>query len=737
MDELEHSLPGYTSIELPAAEGHEGTEGFSPEQWQADFVRTRDRLVLLMRIRDPYVAIARSAARLIMELDKPEELKPQVAPMQQAFVEFLQALPLINDQPVRTVPTSPGSFEKLWPLIARNFGGFINRRLNKPDETDAQRQAIRQVQLQTLHYRNLFTRDDCERTMAELLVQIQAPSRLALGYSLSEFYQAAVRLSDLVIEKFNSYAGQYRALLNAKTRADILAVINSACAHSPIVAKTWRNRADRFQALEDLRMACFQAMEFGWPWAFTLSRDVIETAFPPELVEVFYSLSLRPGGLPGHPIDHVYLDNPVWRQPYVRMPNEDLFIPLPQLIYSFPFAIIENLIAEHAELKTAYEDARAGYLEDKIAELISTGMPSAKVYRSVVWVDPDDGRIWENDVVAVVGNFIFIFEAKSGGIKKAARRGGILSLEKNFKTLFIEPGEQTGRLQRYLNTAENQATLRLKSTGAHVDLQMEKPKVVFSFSVCIEHFAAFTSAKSYLKDMGLVTDDLMWSPVLSLGELYMIVTFLDSEVSLIHYLTRRSTLEQVFDFHADEQDLLSTYLYNGLSIDGEALQGRKIVLFMSDAAVRMRKTPRKDRTIVELHGVRLSPLWAEIVREIYHDDGQRHRFDIINVILNQSPLVLMELEKRIRRYRRGTPHKGEDTFVVKYPVGSKTFILAVHLEPRPVEPAEFQDFGRNLSLELLEEGGGVECAAFLFVRRPVVRTFIMASFYRYLTRAEE
>jgi hypothetical protein len=354
-----------------------------------------------------------------------------------------------------------------------------------------------------------------------------------------------------------------------------------------------------------------------------------------------------------------------------------------------------------------------------------------------VWTDPDDGRVWENDVVALVGNFIFIFEAKSGGIKDAARRGGILSLEKNFKDLFIEPGAQAGRLQRYLNTAGERASLRLKSTGTPIDLRMDKPKIVFNFSVCIEHFAALTSAKSYLKDMGLVTDDLMWSPVLSLGELLMIVTYLDSEVSLVHYLTRRSTLEQVIDFHADEQDLLSTYLHNGLAIDGEALQGRKVVLFMSDGAVRTQKTPRTDRSVVELHGVPLSPLWEEIVREVYHDKGQRHRFDIINVILNQNPASLQEIEKRIRRYRRGVPHKGEDTFVIKYPVGRKIFTLAVHLEPRVIDPGEFQAFGRNLTLELLEEDGGVECATFLFVRKPVIKTFMIGSFYRYLTRADQ
>ncbi len=733
MDALERGLPGYETIELPTAYGQEGTEGWDAEQWRADFERTRDKLVRIMAMRDPYITIARSAARLVMEFDKPEELNPKVVPMEQCYVELLQALMLINGEPTRAVPTSPGSFTRLWPLIARNFGGFIKRLVGKSGESEAQTHAIRHAQLQTLHYRNLFTRDDCERTMSQLLARLDAPSQGALGYTLSGFYKAAVALGDLVMERFNAYAGQYHRLLTADTRAEVLAAVQFACDRNPIAARAWRDRADRFADLETLRMAGFQVMELGWPWAFKVPREEIDAAFPPEIVAVFYSLSIRPGDLSGQTVDHVYLDNPIWRRPYVRLANDDLFVPLPQLIYSFPFAIVEGLIAGHPELKTAYEDARASYLEEKTVELVATGLPSGTVYRGVEWVDPDDGKIYENDVVAVVGNFLFVIEAKSGGLKDVARRGGILSLEKNFKELFIEPSEQAGRLQRYINSAQREVQLRLKSTGAPINLQIDKPKIVYGFSVCIEHFAALTSAKTYLKSLGLVGDDLVWSPVLSLGELYMIIKYLDSEVSLVHYLTRRSTLEQVFDFHADEQDLLSTYLHNGLLIDGQALEGQKIVLFMSDGAVRTRKTPREDRRVVELHGVKLSPLWDEIVREVYRSE-QRNRFDIVNVILNQNPGALLELERRIRRFQRGVTKKGETTFFLKHPIGRITFTLAVHLEPRLIDPEEFQTFGRHLTWELLEEDGGVEGASFLFVRKPKVRTFMMASFYRYITR---
>lgn len=83
----------------------------------------------------------------------------------------------------------------------------------------------------------------------------------------------------------------------------------------------------------------------------------------------------------------------------------------------------------------------------------------------------------------------------------------------------------------------------------------------------------------------------------------MIVRFLDSEVSFIHYFTRRNTLDQVLDFHGGEQDILSVYLNNGLWTDTDQLEGRKIGFFKSDDAVRRLKTPRVDRTVVELFGM--------------------------------------------------------------------------------------------------------------------------------------
>jgi len=54
---------------------------------------------------------------------------------------------------------------------------------------------------------------------------------------------------------------------------------------------------------------------------------------------------------------------------------------------------------------------------------------------------PDTDEEREHDVVAVLGNQLFVFEAKAGKLSAASRRGGEKSLIRHFKELFVEPGK--------------------------------------------------------------------------------------------------------------------------------------------------------------------------------------------------------------------------------------------------------------------------------------------------------
>lgn len=384
-----------------------------------------------------------------------------------------------------------------------------------------------------------------------------------------------------------------------------------------------------------------------------------------------------------------------------------------------------------SDLGRAYSQARSSSLEATIQEHVSSAMPSARTYRRVVWDDPGSGKEYENDVVALIGNTIFLFEAKSGRLDEVARRGGESSLVRNFRELFVDPGIQAARLERYLNAKGKNAQLRLKDTGELISLDLEHPKIVHKFSVCIEHFASLTSAKHNLKLFGAIKDDTAWAPVLSIGELLLLWHYLDTEISFYHYLTRRATLEDLIDFEGDEQDILSTYLVNGLCFNPKAIQGRKIIFLEMDHTVKEDRLPRADRTEFHVYGVPLTPYWQRVLKEIYEEKDQRHRFDIIQCILNQDPHVLANIDKRSRSWRSGLGGKNHDMILSRYPIGKRVFVLGYYFSKYPMHDEEWRERSRTVA----QTGAGAlfaatDCVVLLRCKKSREQTFDAVSFFR-------
>lgn len=731
MTDVERGMPGYASTTLPTPAELEDTESWTSDQWQVEFDRTRDQLIRFLAARDPLVILARTAMQFNFSATERRDGTNKVRPLEQVEVEIAQALVLMSDATFIGVPTSPRNFVRYWHLMSRHIHGFIRMQPPVPGSPPLRNVLRLKARLQTLYHRNLFSKFDCEETIFAVLQKIDRQSQETLGYRLSALFQTMAQIADLIEKRVEQLLGKIRTLLTSKHRSEVICTIEFFRSRYPLAERTWRDSASRFPDLEDLRAAGYQMSEFAWPWAFTIDRQTLDSRYDPAIVAALYSLALAPGSLKFIDPRHIYLNNPIWKKPYVLTGEDQLFIPIPQLIFSFPFQIMEGLIGGHRDLQIAYEDARAKHLENAVASLISISMPSASVYHGVVWDEPDTGKRWENDVVALLGNFVFVFEAKSGRFHDAARRGGDHSLISNFKELFVEPGMQGWRLQNYLDKHKDAAVLRLKADDSVINLHLDRPKVVFRYTASFEHFTNLTSTRHYLKDLGLIGDTTAWAPAISLGELQMISRYLDTELSFQHYLTRRASIDELIDLDGDEQDILSIYLTNGLCVDAEPLKGQKVTFLEADAPVRTAKAPRKNRGAAVTLGVQLSPLWAAIVKELYRDTSQCHRFDIINVILNQLPPILAEFERTVRRFRRGVLPKDGDTLITKFPVGKKVFVLACHLAKAYPNPEEWQDCGRRIVAMYAAENSMVECATFVFVRRSKEQTFDGVSFYRY------
>jgi hypothetical protein len=550
----------------------------TPEEWRVVFDTSIQFIRAFLAAHDNFEILAKCINQTILNAASKEE-NPRWAVeeyesfmlIESAELEIAQALALMQISPRRSIPASPRSMYRLLCEIPKCTHAFSRMQpVRYPDYPERQH-VIGKIRLMTMHHRNLFVKEDCETVVSSIFRYIDDLTIKELGFAFSEMFSALLGLAASIERRLNEYFQKVQDAFKAESETDALKSIEFFCSISPMARRAWAKCKKHCSKLDDFRLGAFQLSELCHASPYMLDKAELRRVFGQTAVAFFERLSLRPGDLAlGNP-EHFFMSNPIWRRPFVALDEHTLFLPLPSLFYGFPLQIFEQFLAGRPALENAYSHARAKFLEETIKTRVSAGMPSARTYQKVMWRDDATGVLYENDVVALIGNTIFLFEAKSGKLSDVARRGGELSLTRNFKELFVEPGEQAQRLQNYLNTKGKDVRLWIKETGEAVHLDLDKPKIVHKFSVCIEHFAALTSAKHNLKVLGTIKDENAWAPVLSLGELMLIWRTLDTEVSFFHYLTRRATLEELVDFDGDEQDILSMYLINGLCIDPDKI----------------------------------------------------------------------------------------------------------------------------------------------------------------------
>jgi hypothetical protein len=702
----------------------------SIDEWGIIHKKTGLRIREFVAARDPLSIISRSATQAIQRQNSSFE---DYWALEQADVEILLAIYLMEGKGRQSTPTAPINVERLWKTLREHVYSFSQKQPSRYMDNPSMDHAIRTARMQTIYYRNGYVKEDGERVVESILEKIDDMSIAELKISLISYFRILVSIGVVIRERYTEFFERLRILSEANSIEDAQAAMRFFCETMPMAERAWRFARRGISDLEFLKRAGFQLAEVCHSWIYTIEKANLENDFGRGALEFFEQLSVEPGKLLVKNPEHIFLNNPIWEKPLVRIGDRRYWAPVPGVFNSFSFQIFEKYIDSSEALKNAYANARSDYLEDEVERLIKTGLPSAEVYRSVMWKDPSSGVEYENDVLAIVGNTIILFEAKSGRIDPVARRGGELSLVRNFKDLFIEPGEQAWRLQKYLNAAQRNAKIWLKASGEAISLRLETPKVVHKFTICMEHFSSLTNAKHTLKALGLVTDDDAWSPVLSLGELLLVWRHLDSEVSFFHYLTRRATFEEVLDFRGDEMDLLSMYLMNGLFIDSEKFQGKSVIFHDMDGLARQPKIPSLNRKRSTIYGVVLSEYWRRVTREIYRTTTLPHRFDALQVILNQSPASLAGIGETLRRWKIGLfNRKGQDTLISSSAIGKRTFVLAIHLVKNTMDYDEIVERARTIAYNSgVLMFGASDCLVLTRFKRSKETTYDAVSYFRF------
>lgn len=299
---------------------------------------------------------------------------------------------------------------------------------------------------------------------------------------------------------------------------------------------------------------------------------------PAVIRSIIDAWALRPGEDTGIGMQHLPLENPVVGHPFVRSGEDVWHLFCGWLTLHNPFELIERLLQGHEQHFATYLERRADFLEQRLAELLSEGLPGALVERSLLSTDPTDGKLYENDVVALISSFAVVAEAKAGRLHPDVRRGRPRVLRDRVDELLVRPSEQALRLAKRLETEHCLIAFRRKADGSVLEIDAADIRRTLTLAVTLEPLADLLPRLSEVATAGLsdrAADALSYN--INILDLELVVELLDHPSEILHYLGRRAEIEQRMFLNGDEVDLLALYLQTGFNIGEREFTGHDLL----------------------------------------------------------------------------------------------------------------------------------------------------------------
>jgi ribosomal protein L7/L12 len=265
--------------------------------------------------------------------------------------------------------------------------------------------------------------------------------------------------------------------------------------------------------------------------------------------------SLKLGELHDARQEHFFLNNPVWNNPVIELPNQRFICPIPYLFFSFITSISEHLIEQYEKPKL--HERRAKFLEQYIEEIVKRRFPESLTVSGVEWVIDD--RKYETDLITFIDSHVLIIEAKSQKFTDRAWRGSVDRIRRHVNEILIEPNLQSerfaNRLQFLIDNPEEEDNLRRK-----LPVSLEKIHKVIRLSVSLESLGVLQSNIALIEKAGWLPDGFVPCPNISLADFETLFDLLESPIMILHYLQRRTELPNEIHIQGDELDLMGMYL---------------------------------------------------------------------------------------------------------------------------------------------------------------------------------
>lgn len=525
----------------------------------------------------------------------------------QFHAELLQAMVLRHPRNAFPwLPTLPDPEGLLRDLDDASLAHLFQTMAAHADPTE---EALAQVRARmrafTQAVRNWGYPDQIAQVVTELFFPLDDAALAAIGVAPSALFRMFLGIIATVEARMGPLAAARKVIESTKVPRDLK---KSMAASVP-------DSISLEEGIDQVRKGMLLHQSFALVDACTFTLDELMSIYAADVDQQSFAsaidgLSYGFGDLADTQVDDIFLDNPVWQRPFVRLDDGKYFISIPGMLLSFGLDILEALVVAVPALKEPYLKRRGMYLEDSLTTQFQGAFPDAEIYQGSRWVD---GKLWENDVLVVIDHVAVVIEAKSNAVH-ASREGNPGGLKQNVKDVMATPSAQGSRFEQYLRNNPGPIRFRTNKSGVFNEFDTSKVKQFVRLNVSLRPLGGLHSRWPLLRDAGLIAAEVDMAPTMTLADLKSVFDVLDGPCQKLHYLARRAEFERNARYTGDELDLLALYLETGFNIGRLEFDSGDLLLmggskrlapyFMRDETGKPAPKPR----------LVLSPWWAKMVR---------------------------------------------------------------------------------------------------------------------------
>lgn len=431
---------------------------------------------------------------------------------------------------------------------------------------------------------------------------------------------------------------------------------------------------------------------------FTVAEVAVLTKKPEAIVQAaLHALAFEPGALENQKPEHLFLDNPVWDHPAIRM-GDRFVVPLPHMAFSHIHRLIDRLVAE-AGLQKQLKDRRAVYLEQQLEAVFRSALPGAELKPGLKW--KKNGQRFENDLVILFDHVVIIAEAKSHRITPSGLRGGKERVKRHLDEMVLEPSVQSSRLEAIILAARG-GDAEAIAILAEVGIDPGMADRVVRLSVTLDDFSVLSASESDFKKVGWVPRDHALAPSLLISDLRCIADVLDNPLLLLHYLTERGHLQKSLNLFGDELDFLGLYLVTGFNL--AALHDKFSEFSPTGMSVPIDRyyEGRAAGLNVPKPKMELRPLWRDIIDRLVQARPPGWTLVGMHLLSSADPAEQRAVERNLHKLRANVRKHYRDpkrisTLVIHPPEPRKGAVMFY------VFPEQLQDSQRTAMQRLAAE----------------------------------